>query len=140
MTGTIILKRDPVTVGAVLTALLALLGVSFEWPAAVTVAAIGVVTAGVAVVQALNTFGTDKFTAIGLNVVGAAIGLVVSLNIEVSDEMQTAIMAVAVTVFGLFARNGVTNRYGPTGQLKLAPVGVAGNEVPMHQPPATPRP
>lgn len=116
----IIVKRDPVAVGAAIISVLGFLGAFLDWSPVLTAALIGVVTAGVAVIQAANVFGTDQFTAVAVNLVGAALGCLLAFGLNVADDVQTAILAAVPILLGLFARNGVTNRYGVDGSLTPA--------------------
>ena len=66
-------------------------------------------------VQSLNVFGSDKFTALAVNFGAAAIAVFVAWGVPLGDSLQTLILGVVAAVLGLFARNGVTNQYATDG-------------------------
>jgi HAMP domain-containing protein len=115
MGGKLIIKRDPVTIGAVVIALIGVMGGWLGWSPVLIGALIAVVSAVVGVVQALNVFGTDKFVAVALNLVGAGFALAVALNVHLDADLVAAMTAAVAIVLGLFARNGVTNRLSELG-------------------------
>ena len=118
--GSIIIKRDPVTVGAVVSALIVILGSQLDWSDVLIAALVGVVTACVGIVQALNVFGTDKFTSLALNLVAAVFVLAAAMAWNIDADLQNAITAAIPILLGLFARNGVDNRFAADGTLKVA--------------------
>ena len=120
-----IIKRDPVTVGVVFTALVLLLGNQLGWPIEATGSVTVLIAAGVAVVQVLNVFGSDKFTAAAVQLVVAGIATFVAWGIQIPDETATLIIGLVVAVLGFFSRNGVTNRHTVDGLELSEPFGTA---------------
>lgn len=131
MNGGLYVRRDPVTIGAAISVIFTMLSVAAHWPLGVQVAGTLVIGAAVAVVQAINVFGTDKFTAVGVNFVGAALGLLLALNLHVPDDLQKAVMAAVPILLALFARGQVTNRFTAMGTERTTsdPVGQLTQEV-----------
>ncbi len=118
----LIVKRDPVTIGAVLISLLGLVGVWADLDPILTAALVGIVVAGVAVIQSANVFGTDKFTSVAVNAVGALLAVLLAFNLNITEDVQTALLAAVPILLGLFARNGVTNKLSVNGALTAPPV------------------
>ena len=128
MGGSLIIKRDPVVIGAVLIALVGVLSAWLDWSQGLTGGLIALIGAATAAVQQLNVFGTDKFTALALNLVGAVFALLIGLNVTLPDSLGKAILAGVPIFLSLFARNGVTNRFAPDGSLTQVPTGWALDE------------
>ncbi len=121
MNGSLIVKRDPVTIGAVLISLLGLVGVWADLDPVLTAALVGIVIAGVAVIQSVNVFGTDKFTSVAVNLVGALLAALLAFNLNINEDVQTALLAAIPILLGLFARGAVTNRFSTLGELTAIP-------------------
>lgn len=112
----IIVKRDPVTIGVVLSAIVLMLGYMLGWSVEFSGSVVAVITVGVGVVQALNVFGTDAFVALAINFVAAILTAYTAWSgIPVSDSLKVLIMGLITAVLGMVTRNGVTNKTAPNG-------------------------
>jgi hypothetical protein len=103
-------NREPVTIGAAISSTVALLGALLEWPAEVTGGIVVLVTALFAVLQAWNVVGADKLTALLVNAMGAVLGCGMAFGLDIPQDIQSLVLASVASIFGLLARNGVTNR------------------------------
>lgn len=112
----LIFKRNPIELAGVVNAVIVALGLLLGWDVLVTGCIVAAVTAIAGVVQYLNVFGTDQFTALAINAVGTILTLMVALGFDqLTDEVQSSLLVIVPLALGLFARNGVTNKHTPAG-------------------------